>query len=172
MLHDVLAFPSWLMHLETSFPLAKSLFCLSSGNEKLQLEKNSLPRGLNQNKTAQLTLPLAEQSQSWSPGQVRGAEHRARPLFLCLFSLAAAPGKSGMPCQEQGKESDQGRETCSGICAAHTGRTVPGKQGALLALGTTKGREVFSKEKQNFLCGQTCFAQFVGSELWELKSPL
>lgn len=67
-----------------------------------------------------------------STKQVRGAEQREWPLFLWLFLLAAAPGNSGMPCQDQGKERDQGRETWAGIC-------VPGKQGTLLALGRNQG---------------------------------
>lgn len=77
-----------------------------------------------------------------------------------------------MPCQDQGKESDQGRETWTGICAAHTGMGVPGTQGALLALRKNQGEGSdairFVKEEQNFPCGQTCFAQllFVGSQLW------
>lgn len=80
---------------------------------------------MNQNKTAQLPLGpgRAEAELEPSTKQVRGAEHREWPLLLWLFLLAAAPGNSGVPCQEQGKESDQ-EGNMGRICAAHTGMGV------------------------------------------------
>lgn len=62
------------------------------------------------------------------------------------------------------------RERWAGMGAAHRDG-CPGKQGALLAQGEGSDAIRLSKEKQNFLCGQTCFAQFVGSQFWVIKKP-
>lgn len=129
-----LPFASWLMQLEASFPLAKSLFCPSSENEKLKLEKNSLPCSLNQNKTAQLTLPpgWAEPVLEPSTNQVRGAQQREWPLFLWLFLLAAAAWElwdalSGPREGEWPREGNMDRDLCCTHrhgCPRNTGSTA------------------------------------------------
>lgn len=79
-----------------------------------------------------------------------------------------------MPWQDQGKESDHegnmGRDLC------YTQRNGgPKKTGSTSGTGKEprEGSDAirFSKEKQNFLCGQTRFAQFVGVTFLVIKKP-
>lgn len=140
-------------------PLAKRLFCLSSGNEKLQLEKNSLPCGLNQNKAAPVPLPLAGQGQGWRPGQSEGLSTGHGPFSSGCFSWQQLLGTLGCPVRSRGRRVTKGGERGQGSVSQKT----------LLALGKNQAMPSGSARKSRISSGPSLWGHSSGNEkaLWE-----
>lgn len=120
---------------------------------------------MNQNKAAPLSLPPG--TVSWSPAQSRseGLSRGNGPFSSGCFYWQQLLGTLRCPGRTRGrretKEGKMGR-----IC-------VPGKQGALLALGKNQGErtDAIRLKKQNFLCGQTLLCPVYGVRVVIIAKP-